>query len=232
MFALNAPYNGGTHLPDITVCTPVFDAAGRRIEFWVASRGHHADIGGFDAWFDVAAGDAYRSGGRLYRQYQACRAQPLRRGGDKCLAARRTLAGARHCAQHRRSQGADRRKCQGRRAVARDGGRVLRQDRRCLHAACAGQCGRKLAACHRQFAQRIVRRGAGPEDAYPRADPHRSQAPRCNHRLHRHIAAAGGQFQCAGAGDAGGGSLCLPRHGRRRYSDQRRLLAAARDHRA
>ncbi len=45
-FALNAPYNGGTHLPDITVCTPVFDAAGRRILFWVAARGHHADIGG------------------------------------------------------------------------------------------------------------------------------------------------------------------------------------------
>jgi 5-oxoprolinase (ATP-hydrolysing) len=46
VYALNAPYNGGTHLPDITVCTPVFDEAGREIRFWVASRGHHADIGG------------------------------------------------------------------------------------------------------------------------------------------------------------------------------------------
>ena len=46
VFALNAPYNGGTHLPDITVVTPVFDEAGRAILFWVASRGHHADIGG------------------------------------------------------------------------------------------------------------------------------------------------------------------------------------------
>jgi 5-oxoprolinase (ATP-hydrolysing) len=46
VFALNAPYNGGTHLPDITVCTPVFDEAGREILFWVASRGHHADVGG------------------------------------------------------------------------------------------------------------------------------------------------------------------------------------------
>jgi 5-oxoprolinase (ATP-hydrolysing) len=43
---LNAPYNGGTHLPDITVVTPVFDAAGSQILFFVASRGHHADIGG------------------------------------------------------------------------------------------------------------------------------------------------------------------------------------------
>ena len=46
VYAINAPYNGGTHLPDITVCTPVFDEAGREILFWVASRGHHADIGG------------------------------------------------------------------------------------------------------------------------------------------------------------------------------------------
>jgi 5-oxoprolinase (ATP-hydrolysing) len=46
VYAINAPYNGGTHLPDITVCTPVFDAADREILFWVASRGHHADVGG------------------------------------------------------------------------------------------------------------------------------------------------------------------------------------------
>ncbi|WP_152047451.1 hydantoinase B/oxoprolinase family protein [Aureimonas psammosilenae] len=59
VFALNAPYNGGTHLPDITVVTPVFEegreagsargATGKEepdILFYVASRGHHADIGG------------------------------------------------------------------------------------------------------------------------------------------------------------------------------------------
>ena len=46
VFALNAPYNGGTHLPDITVVSPVFDDAGDAILFWVASRGHHADVGG------------------------------------------------------------------------------------------------------------------------------------------------------------------------------------------
>ncbi|MBR9971742.1 hydantoinase B/oxoprolinase family protein [Magnetospirillum sulfuroxidans] len=43
-FALNSPYNGGTHLPDVTVITPVF-VDGRPL-FYVASRGHHADIGG------------------------------------------------------------------------------------------------------------------------------------------------------------------------------------------
>ncbi len=45
-YVLNAPYNGGTHLPDITVVTPVFDAAGDNLLFWTASRGHHADVGG------------------------------------------------------------------------------------------------------------------------------------------------------------------------------------------
>jgi len=46
VYALNAPYNGGTHLPDVTVITPVFDDAGKDILFYVGSRGHHADIGG------------------------------------------------------------------------------------------------------------------------------------------------------------------------------------------
>ena len=46
VFALNAPFNGGTHLPDVTIITPVFDDAGTQALFFVASRGHHADIGG------------------------------------------------------------------------------------------------------------------------------------------------------------------------------------------
>lgn len=45
-FALNDPYNGGTHLPDITVVTPIFDDKEKEILFFVASRGHHADVGG------------------------------------------------------------------------------------------------------------------------------------------------------------------------------------------
>ncbi len=46
VFASNAPYNGGTHLPDVTVITPVFSPDGGERWFYVASRGHHADIGG------------------------------------------------------------------------------------------------------------------------------------------------------------------------------------------
>jgi len=46
VYMLNDPYHGGTHLPDVTVVTPVFDEAGEDLLFYVASRGHHAEIGG------------------------------------------------------------------------------------------------------------------------------------------------------------------------------------------
>ncbi|MFB8140941.1 hydantoinase B/oxoprolinase family protein [Streptomyces parvus] len=44
VYAVNDPYHGGTHLPDVTVVTPVFDEG--KLRFLVASRGHHAEIGG------------------------------------------------------------------------------------------------------------------------------------------------------------------------------------------
>jgi 5-oxoprolinase (ATP-hydrolysing) len=44
--ALNNPYHGGTHLPDITVVMPIYDETGKNLLFNVAARGHHADIGG------------------------------------------------------------------------------------------------------------------------------------------------------------------------------------------
>ncbi|HYN13307.1 MAG TPA: hydantoinase B/oxoprolinase family protein [Burkholderiales bacterium] len=51
VYVLNAPYNGGTHLPDVTVITPVWknqeqEVSRNEILFYVGSRGHHADIGG------------------------------------------------------------------------------------------------------------------------------------------------------------------------------------------
>ncbi|VAV91492.1 5-oxoprolinase, HyuA-like domain / 5-oxoprolinase, HyuB-like domain, partial [hydrothermal vent metagenome] len=45
-YMLNSPYNGGTHLPDVTVITPVFAEEVTAPVFWLGSRGHHADIGG------------------------------------------------------------------------------------------------------------------------------------------------------------------------------------------
>lgn len=46
VYVTNDPYRGGSHLPDVTVVTPVFDPAGRELQFFVASRAHHAEIGG------------------------------------------------------------------------------------------------------------------------------------------------------------------------------------------
>ncbi len=46
VFVTNDPYEGGSHLPDVTVITPVFDPLGSELWFWVASRSHHAEIGG------------------------------------------------------------------------------------------------------------------------------------------------------------------------------------------
>ncbi|MSQ59728.1 MAG: 5-oxoprolinase [Betaproteobacteria bacterium] len=46
VWVINAPYHGGTHLPDVTVVAPVFDETGDNLLFFVAARGHHADIGG------------------------------------------------------------------------------------------------------------------------------------------------------------------------------------------
>ena len=45
-YVLNAPYNGGTHLPDITIIKPIFNPVADDVIFYVAARGHHADIGG------------------------------------------------------------------------------------------------------------------------------------------------------------------------------------------
>ena len=46
VYALNAPYHGGTHLPDITVIKPIFHPSKDEILFFVAARGHHTDVGG------------------------------------------------------------------------------------------------------------------------------------------------------------------------------------------
>ncbi len=46
VYILNNPYHGGTHLPDITAITPVFEEGQDNVIFYLASRGHHADIGG------------------------------------------------------------------------------------------------------------------------------------------------------------------------------------------
>jgi N-methylhydantoinase B len=59
---LNDPYLGGTHLPDITMVSPVFCAAGGRPSFFVASRAHHADVGGMSPGSMPLATEIYQEG--------------------------------------------------------------------------------------------------------------------------------------------------------------------------
>ena len=82
VYVLNAPYNGGTHLPDITVCTPVFDDAGSEILFWVASRGHHADVGGIAPGSMSPLATTIEEEGVYIDNFQLVEQRPLPRGGD------------------------------------------------------------------------------------------------------------------------------------------------------
>ena len=100
VFVLNAPFNGGTHLPDVTVITPVFDEAGRDVLFFVASRGHHADIGGKTPGSAPPDSTRDRGGGRADRQLQDDRRRPFPRGRDARAAAIRHLPGAQHRGEH------------------------------------------------------------------------------------------------------------------------------------
>ncbi len=73
VYMLNDPYNGGTHLPDITVITPVFAEGGQQDGsplFFVASRGHHADIGGITPGSMPPHSVAIAQEGVLIRNFQ------------------------------------------------------------------------------------------------------------------------------------------------------------------
>ncbi|MBC7500968.1 MAG: hydantoinase B/oxoprolinase family protein [Herminiimonas sp.] len=78
VYMLNDPYHGGTHLPDITVITPVFDAAGIEILFYVGSRGHHADIGGVTPGSMPASSTVIEEEGVLIDNFQLVRAGRFR----------------------------------------------------------------------------------------------------------------------------------------------------------
>jgi 5-oxoprolinase (ATP-hydrolysing) len=74
VYVLNDPYHGGTHLPDVTVITPVYlGTDSTQPTFYVGSRGHHADIGGTTPGLHAAVLDAHRGRGRADQQLQAGR---------------------------------------------------------------------------------------------------------------------------------------------------------------
>ncbi len=114
VYAINAPYNGGTHLPDITVCTPVFDDDGRDMLFWVASRGHHADVGGISPGSmspnatTIEEEGVYIDNFKLVDRGRFCEQELY------ALLTRREISGAQSRAERQRPQGPDRGQRKGR----------------------------------------------------------------------------------------------------------------------
>ncbi|MEU1278326.1 hydantoinase B/oxoprolinase family protein [Streptomyces sp. NPDC005805] len=89
VYAINDPYHGGTHLPDVTVVTPVFD--GDALRFLVASRGHHAEIGGITPGSMPAFSRTVEEEGVLFDNWLLVRDGRLREEETREL-----LAAARH----------------------------------------------------------------------------------------------------------------------------------------
>ncbi|MEV6399260.1 hydantoinase B/oxoprolinase family protein [Streptomyces sp. NPDC051907] len=89
VYAINDPYHGGTHLPDVTVVTPVFD--GDVLRFLVASRGHHAEIGGITPGSMPAFSRTVEEEGVLFDNWLLVRDGRLREEET-----RRLLTGAPH----------------------------------------------------------------------------------------------------------------------------------------
>jgi 5-oxoprolinase (ATP-hydrolysing) len=73
VYMLNDPYHGGTHLPDITAITPVFDRSEKEILFYVGSRGHHADVGGMTPGSMPAGSTTVDEEGVLINNFQLVR---------------------------------------------------------------------------------------------------------------------------------------------------------------
>ncbi|MDX3352160.1 hydantoinase B/oxoprolinase family protein [Streptomyces sp. ME01-24h] len=86
-YAVNDPYHGGTHLPDVTVVTPVFDDEGRSLLFLVASRGHHAEIGGLTPGSMPAFSRTVHEEGVLFDNWLLVRDGRLREDETRALLA-------------------------------------------------------------------------------------------------------------------------------------------------
>ncbi len=226
VFMLNAPYNGGTHLPDITVVTPVFDADGKTILFYTASRGHHADVGGMAPGSMTPLATTIHEEGVVIDNFKMV---------DKGTFLEKETFGAPHLrrvplpqpgAEHRRPESPGCRQRKGRPGTGQDGEAVRPRRGAGLHEPRAGQCRGKRAPGDRRAARLRIRLRDGRRPAHPREDHGGSRQPLGNGGLHRHQRAAAEQLQRAAARDQCRCALCVPLHGGRQHPDERRLPEA------
>ena len=225
VFALNAPYNGGTHLPDITVCTPVFDDEGGEILFWVASRGHHADVGGTAPGSMTPRATTVDEEGVLidnlrivehgrFRDAELLRVltehpYPCRNPAQNVADIRAQIAANEKGVQELGKM------------VEHFGLDVVRAYMGHVQDNAAESVRRVIDALHDSSFEVKTDQGADQGQDHGRQGEARGDG-----RLHRNEPRPADEFQRTRAGDAGRCALCLPRHGRGRHPDERRMLAA------
>ena len=224
VYAINAPYNGGTHLPDITVCTPVFD--GRKMLFWVASRGHHADVGGISPGSMSPNATSIDQEGVYIDNFKLVDHGRFR---EKDIAA--LLTGGRFPARNPVQNVND---LKAQIAANEKGVHELHKMVRHFTLPVVRAYMRHVQDNAAESVRRVIDRLHDASFAVEmdqgtvikvriKVD---KQEARGDGGLHRHQSAAIEQFQCARAGNARRGAVCVPRHGRRRYPDECRLPAA------
>ena len=224
---LNAPYNGGTHLPDITVVRPVWDEGGGRVLFFTAARGHHTDVGGLTPGSMPPDSRTIHDEGAYIDNWKLVDGGRFREAETRALLLGGRVSGAGAGDQPRRPAGAGGGLREGGAGARADGGAV-RARRWCE--AYMGHVQDNAEECVRRAIEAL----RDAEYVYP-MDPDFDGRPReirvQDHgrpggaggadRLHRDDGGAGDQLQRAGAGDAGGGALRVPLPRRRRHPDER-----------
>ena len=225
VYAINAPYNGGTHLPDITVCTPVFDGPKKKILFWVASRGHHADVGGISPGSMSPIATNIEQEGVYMDNFKL-----VDRGRFREKELTEALTGATYPARNPVQNIND---LKAQIAANEKGVQELRKMVAHFTMPVVQAYMKHVQDNAAESVRRVIDRLHDSEFAYRDGPGHRDQGEdhgrqeeaRSHRRFHRHLAAAADQFQRAGAGDARRRALCLPRDGRRRNPDECRLPA-------
>ncbi len=227
VYAINAPYNGGTHLPDITVCTPVFDKRRRR-RFCSGSRraatmptsaafrparcrptrrrsSRKASISTISSW-STAAASASASSTTLLTEAKYPARNPVQNINDLKAQIAANDKGAQEL----------------RKMVAHFTLPVVKAYMGHVQDNAAESVRRVIDRLHDCAFDYEMDQGTLDQGE----DHGRQGEARGDRRLHRHLAAAADELQRARAGDARGRALRVPRDGRRRHPDERRLPAA------
>ena len=230
VYLLNSPYAGGTHLPDITVVTPVFAEDGKELLFFTAARGHHADVGGISPGSMPANSrhieeegviseglkivDKGRFQEATLRAWLGSGPYPARNPEQNLADLQAQIAANEKGAQELLNMVAS----YSLPVVQAYMGHVQDNAEACVRAVLAEVIRWRLRVCH------------GRRRKNRRCDYGRSREAPSTNRLQRHFPAIAEQFQRPGGGVQGGGAVCLQNAGTGRHPAQRRLHEAFGDH--